>query len=48
MTEIRTAPYGSWPSPITSELIVTDTVGLGEVEVEGGDVWWAEARPRVS
>ena len=45
MTTIRTAPYGSWPSPITSELIVTDTVGLGQVEVEGGDVWWAEARP---
>ena len=24
MTELRTAPYGSWPSPITSELIVSD------------------------
>ena len=45
MPEIRTAPYGSWPSPITSELIVSDTVGLGQIEVEGGDVWWAEARP---
>jgi dipeptidyl aminopeptidase/acylaminoacyl peptidase len=45
MPEIRTAPYGSWPSPITSELIVTDTVGLGQIEVEGSDVWWAEARP---
>ncbi|HEY0410344.1 MAG TPA: S9 family peptidase, partial [Candidatus Dormibacteraeota bacterium] len=45
MTELRTAPYGSWPSPITSELIVSDTVGIGQIEVEGGDVWWAEARP---
>lgn len=45
MPDIRTAPYGSWPSPITSELIVSDTVGLGQIEVEGADVWWAEARP---
>jgi len=45
MTESRTAPYGSWPSPITSELIVSDTIGLGQIEVSGGDVWWAEARP---
>ncbi len=45
MTDVRTAPYGSWPSPITSELIVSDAVALGQVEVEGDDVWWAEARP---
>ena len=45
MAELRTAPYGSWPSPITSELIVSDTIGIGQIEVDGGDVWWAEARP---
>jgi dipeptidyl aminopeptidase/acylaminoacyl peptidase len=45
MTELLIAPYGSWPSPITSELIVSDTVGIGQVEVDGDDVWWAEARP---
>src|SRR5260370_691825 len=45
MTELRPAPYGSWPSPITSELIVSDTVGIGQVEVDGDGIWWAEARP---
>ena len=45
MTEPRTIPYGSWPSPITSELIVSDTVGIGQVEVDGDDLYWAEARP---
>jgi dipeptidyl aminopeptidase/acylaminoacyl peptidase len=45
MTAPRTAPYGSWPSPITSELIVSDSVGLGQIEVDGDDVYWAEARP---
>jgi dipeptidyl aminopeptidase/acylaminoacyl peptidase len=45
MTGPPTVPYGSWPSPITSELIVSDTVGLGQIEVDGDDVYWAEARP---
>ncbi|MEU2348593.1 S9 family peptidase [Modestobacter sp. NPDC049651] len=43
MTETR--PYGSWPTPITSELVVRAGVRLGEVRADGGDVWWAEGRP---
>ncbi|MGY1750613.1 dipeptidyl-peptidase 5 [Modestobacter sp. SYSU DS0511] len=43
MTEIR--PYGSWPTPITSELVVRTSARLGEVAVDGADVWWAEGRP---
>ena len=38
-------PYGSWSSPITSELIVASSVALGEVRVGFDDVWWAEQRP---
>jgi dipeptidyl aminopeptidase/acylaminoacyl peptidase len=41
----RTLPYGSWPTPITSELVVRAAARLGEVAVDGTDVWWAEARP---
>ena len=31
MPNEKTAPYGSWQSPITSDLIVAGTVGLGQV-----------------
>jgi dipeptidyl aminopeptidase/acylaminoacyl peptidase len=37
--------YGSWPSPITARSLVAGAVGLGEVLVDGADIWWAEARP---
>jgi dipeptidyl aminopeptidase/acylaminoacyl peptidase len=38
-------PYGSWPTPITSELVVRASVGLGGVAVDGDSVWWSEQRP---
>ena len=41
----QTLPYGSWPTPITSELVVRAAARLGEVIVDGEDVWWAEGRP---
>ena len=39
-------PYGSWPSPITSEVLVQEVVSLGEVRVDDGVVWWNEGRPQ--
>ena len=43
---MQTLPFGSWPTPITSELVVRAAVRLGEVQVggPGRDVWWAEGR----
>jgi len=38
-------PYGSWPTPIDSELVVRAAARLGEVVVDGDDVWWSESRP---
>ncbi|WP_456600560.1 dipeptidyl-peptidase 5 [Blastococcus sp. SYSU DS0616] len=38
-------PHGSWPTPVTSELVVRAAARLGEVVVDGDDVWWAESRP---
>ena len=35
------APYGSWESPITTDLIVRDAVRLGAIQLDG-DVYWAE------
>ncbi len=40
-----TAPYGSWKSPITSDLIVSNTVGLGQIAIDGDDSYWIEVRP---
>ncbi|MGI8475796.1 MAG: prolyl oligopeptidase family serine peptidase [Thermomicrobiales bacterium] len=39
------APFGSWRSPITSASIVAGTIGLGDVALDGGDVYWVESRP---
>ena len=41
----ETLPHGSWPTPITSELVVRAAARLGEVCVDGTDVWWSEGRP---
>ena len=40
-----TVPYGSWKSPITTDLIVAGAVGLGQIALDGDDVYWVEMRP---
>ncbi|HLW60383.1 MAG TPA: S9 family peptidase [bacterium] len=45
MPDRRIAPHGSWKSPVTSDLIVSHTVGLGEIAVDGEDIYWVETRP---
>jgi dipeptidyl aminopeptidase/acylaminoacyl peptidase len=45
MAARETLPYGAWRSPITSDLIVAETIGLGDIIVDGGDIYWIEARP---
>ncbi|MGB7415728.1 MAG: S9 family peptidase [Thermosynechococcaceae cyanobacterium] len=39
------APYGSWKSPITSELIVSGSIGLGDLAIDGDTFYWTELRP---
>ena len=39
------APYGSWKSPVTADLIVTGSVSLGQIQLDGDDVYWVEGRP---
>jgi dipeptidyl aminopeptidase/acylaminoacyl peptidase len=39
------SPYGSWPTPITSELVVRAAAGLGGIAVDGETVTWSEQRP---
>ena len=42
------APCGSWKSPITSELITTESVGLDQVKLCGDSIYWLERRPAES
>ncbi|MBD2041250.1 S9 family peptidase [Microcoleus sp. FACHB-672] len=45
MAAPQIVPYGSWKSPITSDLIVSETIGLGSIAVDGEDIYWVEMRP---
>jgi dipeptidyl aminopeptidase/acylaminoacyl peptidase len=42
----QTAEYGFWKSPITSEVIVAESIRLGQIALSGSDVYWTEGRPR--
>lgn len=42
---MKTAPYGSWKSPITSDLIVKESIGLSQPKLVEGDIYWIESRP---
>jgi dipeptidyl aminopeptidase/acylaminoacyl peptidase len=45
MAEPKIAPYGSWKSPITSDLIVSENIGLGQPVLDDDDIYWLEVRP---
>src|SRR5947209_5821266 len=46
MAEPQVAPYGSWRSPITADLIVGGSVGLGAPALDGASIYWLEGRPK--
>lgn len=46
MTQPQVAPYGSWKSPITPELIASETIRLGQIALDGEDIYWLEMRPK--
>ena len=46
-TPLKTpAPFGSWPSPVTADLIAGATIRLGQVALRGDTVVWSEGRPQ--
>ncbi len=38
-------PFGSWKSPITTDLIVAGSIGLGGVRFDNENIYWLESRP---
>ena len=45
MTSHQTAPYGTWNSPVTPEMVTEAGIRLGEIKTDGPDVYWLEGRP---
>jgi dipeptidyl aminopeptidase/acylaminoacyl peptidase len=39
-------PYGAWKSPVTTDLIVGDTIRLGQPAITNGAIYWTEGRPQ--
>ena len=48
MARKKVAPYGSWKSPITADLIVENIIRLGQIVLDGADIYWLEGRPEES
>ncbi len=42
----KASPYGSWKSPITSELYASSYVGIGEPMLDGVEIYWDSSRPK--
>ena len=38
-------PYGTWPSPISADLVASAYVSFGELAADGNDLYFLESRP---
>ncbi len=45
MHKAHILPYGNWKSPITAELITSQSLQLGSLAIDGLDIYWLEGRP---
>jgi dienelactone hydrolase len=43
---MQLAPFGSWKSPITADSILSDSIGLSSIVLDGTDIYWLESRPQ--
>ncbi|MEM8828536.1 MAG: S9 family peptidase [Cyanobacteria bacterium P01_G01_bin.19] len=42
----QVATFGSWASPITSDSIVSKSIGIGEISISENNIYWLEKRPQ--
>jgi dipeptidyl aminopeptidase/acylaminoacyl peptidase len=42
---MKTAPYGTWTSPITAEMVTAKALSLGAMMVDQTGIYWTEGRP---
>ena len=45
MNTPQVAPFGSWRSPVTLEMVSHGNVNLLRIALDGPDTYWAEVRP---
>ena len=45
MVEPIVAPYGSWKSAISAEMLASGSIRLMELQLDGPDIYWIEGRP---
>ena len=45
MSQPKIASYGGWKSPITSDLIVSQSIGVSSPQFDGENIYWLESRP---
>jgi dipeptidyl aminopeptidase/acylaminoacyl peptidase len=43
--EPTVAPYGTWVSPVTAQVVAAGALKLGDITVDGDDIYWVEGRP---
>ena len=43
---LKVAPYGSWKSPVTSDMIVDESVQIEQIIVDGSMIYWSERRAK--
>ena len=41
----KTAPYGTWESPISAASVARGKMSLSFPAIAGDEVWWQESRP---
>jgi hypothetical protein len=46
MPDKKQAAFGSWASPVTSDMIIASSIGLGEIGGDGTDLYWLGTRPQ--
>ncbi|WP_144151850.1 S9 family peptidase [Paraburkholderia sp. BCC1885] len=42
----QSAPFGSWKSPVTAQLVVGESLRLGQPRIGSEGVYWTEGRPQ--
>ena len=42
---MQIAPFGTWKSPISSDLVVKQNIVYHQLTLDGDDIYWLELRP---
>lgn len=43
---MKTAPYGTWDSPITADMVASSIITFQDIVIDSDDIYWSEMRPQ--